>query len=99
MNALKYSDEASVITCRLRRRGSQALLSVADQGGGIAPDDLARLFTRFGRVGDRAQRLPGVGLGLFLSRELARLHGGDVYATSKPGEGSVFTLALPLREG
>lgn len=98
-NALKYSDEASVITCRLGRTGTKAFFSVADQGRGITADDLPRLFTRFGRVGDRAQHLPGVGLGLFLSRELARLHGGDLYATSRPGEGSVFTLALPLREG
>jgi signal transduction histidine kinase len=98
MNALKYSDEASVITCRLRRTDSHAFLSVADQGPGIAVEDLPRLFTRFGRVGDSAQTLPGVGLGLFLSRELARLHGGDLYATSKPGQGSTFTLTLPLRE-
>ena len=99
MNAIKYSDEASVITCRLQRTDSHAFLSVADQGAGIAADDLPRLFTRFGRVGDSARTLPGVGLGLFLSRQLARLHGGDLYATSEPGRGSTFTLTLPLREG
>jgi signal transduction histidine kinase len=98
-NALKYSDEASLITCQLRRADSQVFLSVADRGAGIAADDLPRLFRRFGRVGDSAQRLPGVGLGLFLSRELARLHGGDLQATSQPGQGSTFTLTLPLREG
>jgi signal transduction histidine kinase len=98
MNALKYSDEASVITCRLRRTDDHAVLSVADQGPGIAADDLPKLFTRFGRVGDSAQTLPGVGLGLFLSRELARLHGGDLSATSQPGMGSTFTLTLPLRK-
>ena len=62
----------------------------------IDADDMPRLFTRFGRIATAAtSHLPGTGLGLYLSRELARLHGGDITVESKPGHGSTFTLQLP----
>lgn len=96
-NAVKYSPEGTVVTCTLRIEDGAAL-EVADEGSGINQEDLDRLFTRFGRVGDPASNPPGVGLGLFLSRELARLHGGDLQAASEVGKGSRFTLRLPLRD-
>lgn len=96
-NAVKYSPEGTSVTCTLRRDGG-AELEVADEGGGIDSADLDRLFTRFGRLGALNGSPPGVGLGLFLSRELARLHGGDLVAASEVGRGSRFTLRLPLRE-
>jgi signal transduction histidine kinase len=69
---------------------------VQDQGVGIDAADMPRLFTRFGRIATAAtSHLPGTGLGLYLSRELARLHGGDITVESKPGQGSTFTLRLP----
>ena len=97
-NAIKYSPEGTVVTCTLRLDDG-ATLEVADEGGGIAGDDQSLLFTRFGRVGEPATNPPGVGLGLFLSRELARLHGGDLTVTSEVGKGSRFTLRMPLRDG
>ena len=97
-NALKYSAEGTTITCTLRRDDSSAVAEVADQGAGIAAEDLDRLFTRFGRVGDMRRNPGGVGLGLFLSRELARLHGGDLSVSSELGAGSTFTIRLPLHE-
>ena len=96
-NAIKYSPEGTTVTCTLRRDGG-ATLEVADQGRGIDPDDLDRLFTRFGRVGDLNTNPSGVGLGLVMSRDLARLHGGDLQAVSEVGKGSRFTLRLPLRD-
>lgn len=97
-NALKYSAEGTTVTCTLRRDGDSAVAEVADEGAGIAAEDLDRLFTRFGRVGDVRRNPAGVGLGLFLSRELARLHGGDLSVSSELGAGSTFTLRLPLRK-
>lgn len=96
-NAIKYSPEGTAVTCTLQLDGEEATLEVADQGSGIDDEDLGRLFNRFGRVGDLTANPGGVGLGLFLSRELARLHGGDVDAASEVGKGSRFKLRLPLR--
>jgi signal transduction histidine kinase len=74
-----------------------ARLAVQDQGVGIAGPDQTMLFTRFGRITTPDTRnVPGTGLGLYLSRELARLHGGDLTVESAPGAGSTFILDLPL---
>jgi two-component system sensor histidine kinase SenX3 len=63
---------------------------------GIADEDLPRLFTRFGRILTPENRgISGTGLGLYLSRELARQHGGDIAVLSKLDSGSTFTLSLP----
>jgi two-component system sensor histidine kinase SenX3 len=70
---------------------------VTDEGIGIAPEDQARLFTRFVRIEKQStQRISGTGLGLWLSREIARMHDGDLTVKSTPGSGSTFTLQLPL---
>jgi signal transduction histidine kinase len=95
-NAIKYSPEGTLITCTVACVGDHAEVRVRDEGPGIAPADLDRLFRRFGRVGDVKMNPAGVGLGLFLSRQLARLHGGDLTAVSGKGQGSTFTLTLPI---
>ena len=70
--------------------------SVRDQGLGIAPEHMPRLFTRFGRLPTEANvAIAGTGLGLFLCKEIAKRHGGDITVNSKPGVGSEFTLTLP----
>ena len=94
-NAIKYSPAGGDITVQLSIAGELALVSVRDLGIGIAPEDMNRLFVRFSRLVPETD-VPGTGLGLYLARELARLHGGDIVAVSKPGEGSEFTLSLPL---
>ena len=94
-NAIKYSPEGGPVLVRLSSAGERALLSVIDHGIGIDPQDMDRLFVRFSRLAPRGD-VPGTGLGLYLARELARLHGGDIAATSTPGQGSEFTLGLPL---
>ena len=71
-----------------------ALLTVQDTGIGIPPGDLPRIFERFYR-GDQSRSQAGIGLGLSLARALARAHGGEITVTSRPGEGSTFTVSLP----
>lgn len=94
-NAIKYSPAGGDVTVQLSTAGELALLSVRDVGIGIASQDMDRLFIRFNRMAPQMD-IPGTGLGLYLARELARLHGGDIVAVSKLGEGSEFTLSLPL---
>jgi signal transduction histidine kinase len=95
-NAAKYSPPGSTIKVLVSRNGG-ASVSVTDQGMGIAPEDQARLFTRFVRIEKQStQHISGTGLGLWLSREIARMHDGDLTVESTPGSGSTFTLQLPL---
>lgn len=95
-NAIKYSPRGGEVRL-LVDGGDAAVVAVHDQGVGIDPGDRERVFTRFGRITTNETRnVPGTGLGLYLSRELARLHGGDLTFQSEPGAGSTFTLKLPL---
>jgi PAS domain S-box-containing protein len=96
-NAHKFT-EAGRICLRLARHGEALVLTVADTGPGIAPEELDRVFERFYRsartVGRSAE---GSGVGLALVQELARLHGGDVSASGSPGAGACFTVTVPWR--
>lgn len=98
-NAVKYSPAGGSIDCELLTDGQWALVKVTDQGLGIEQDQLSQLFQQFGRVvkPDTAAIL-GAGLGLYLARELARLHGGDIIVESDPPRGSTFVLMLPLNK-
>ena len=90
-NAAKYSPEGTPIALRARRSAGRARIEVADQGYGIHPDDLARIFEKFGRGRNQSGRkVAGVGLGLYLSRRIVQTHGSDLIVTSSVGEGSVF---------
>jgi len=96
-NAVKYSPRGGVVQCFVTEDSDMGLVSVWDQGLGIAEEDLPRLFSRFGRLVTRENsHIPGTGLGLYLARELARLHGGDITVRSAAGSGSCFTLTLPV---
>ena len=96
-NAIKYSPSGGAVRCTVARQGEMGIVQVTDEGVGIAPDEMATLFTRFGRISNRETRhIGGTGLGLYLSRQLARMQGGDVTVTSTPGKGSTFSLAVPL---
>ena len=95
-NAVKYSPDGGEIRICLRRLGRQVTVDITDHGLGIAPSDMDRLFTRFGRIVTPAtEGIGGTGLGLYLCRELVRRLGGDVTATSTEGEGSTFRVRLP----
>jgi signal transduction histidine kinase len=94
-NAIKYSPDGGEVIAKLTTSGNCAVLSVRDEGIGIAAQDMDRLFVRFSRLAPHGS-VPGTGLGLYLARELTRLHEGDIIAVSKPGEGSEFIVSLPL---
>jgi len=96
-NAVRYSPPASMVWVRVDEDGGRARAVVADQGSGIDPADHERIFERFERLGRSGDG--GSGLGLYLSRRLARAMGGDVTLESAPGQGARFTLDLPLWTG
>jgi signal transduction histidine kinase len=96
-NAVKYSPAGAPIAVKIARRDHHALVTVTDKGIGIDKDDQRNLFTRFGRIQSAATaHTSGAGLGLWLSREIARMHDGDLTVESEPGKGSTFTLEIPL---
>ncbi|HEX5806708.1 MAG TPA: ATP-binding protein [Macromonas sp.] len=97
-NAIKFTDQGHIdvrLTCDTQGQRAHWTISVLDTGIGIAPDMLPRLFQRFIQAdGSTSRRFGGTGLGLEISRSLARLMGGDLQASSTPEEGSVFTFEL-----
>ena len=94
LNALKYG-RGKPISVRVERRAAKAVLSVADQGIGIAPADQKRIFERFERAVPEGS-YDGIGLGLWIAREIARAHGGQIGVESEQGKGATFTVELPI---
>src|SRR5438552_6769620 len=92
-NAAKFSPHGTVIAIDAESVGDQARISVVDQGPGIPDDRRHELFRKFARLGAQS---PGTGLGLFISRGIARAHGGELSYEANPDGGARFTLALPL---
>ena len=93
-NAVRYSPQDSSVWLRTEQEGDLAAIIVADQGKGIAEEDQTRIFEKFERVDPSEPG--GSGLGLFISRKLARAMGGDITLDSAPGQGARFVLTLPL---
>jgi heavy metal sensor kinase len=96
-NAIKYSPHGSTIDIRLRSQAGDAVLSVADQGPGIAPEHRARIFDRFFRLDEaRSRESGGTGLGLAIAKWAVDLNGGHISADTGADGGSVFRIVLPL---
>jgi signal transduction histidine kinase len=96
-NALKYSPEGGVIRIIGRAAADHAIVSISDQGIGIAPEEQGKLFRRFYRVDNRLRReTQGAGLGLFLARAIVEAQGGRIWVESATGRGSRFSFTLPL---
>jgi two-component system, sensor histidine kinase and response regulator len=97
-NAIKFSPEGGTIRVSLRDAGEAVVLSVADPGVGIPPEQLEAIFDLFYQADDPvSRRTGGMGLGLYISREIVTRHGGRIWAESEPNAGSTFNVALPRR--
>jgi signal transduction histidine kinase len=95
-NAFRYGG-GQPVEVSVQLEGDMVRIDVRDQGKGIAPGDLERIFEPYER-GARNGEPKGLGLGLYISRQLAMSHGGELQVVSKPGEGSTFSLLLPCAE-
>ncbi|MCF7974205.1 MAG: PAS domain-containing protein [Phycisphaerae bacterium] len=97
-NAIKYSDTGTQVTVRVQKSQDCICIAVSDQGCGISGDHLGRLFERFYVVDKgRSRKLGGTGLGLAIVKHIAQVHGARVDVTSQVGQGSTFTIELPLQ--
>jgi signal transduction histidine kinase len=97
-NAIKYTPPGGEVILSLHRNGTYVEMSVADTGPGIPPEVLTNIFQRFNR-GEQRGVLGGTGLGLAIAERIARSHGGEIRVDSTVGQGSVFTVTLPLAPG
>jgi signal transduction histidine kinase len=95
-NAIKFSPRGGGIRVSVEVEGECAVLRVADQGEGIPESDLPHIFERFHRGQNVEGRIPGAGIGLAGVRRILELHGGSITAASRVGEGTTFTVRLPL---
>jgi PAS domain S-box-containing protein len=96
-NAVKYSPDGGTVTLSTRSEGGYALVSVADTGLGIPPDEIGHVFERFRRVrSGAAQSIPGTGLGLTIVKQIVEMHGGKIWVESAVGHGSAFHFTVPL---
>ena len=96
-NAIKYSSNGGDVTVKCEVEENWIRIDVNDQGDGIPIEEQERVFDKFFRGQKAVQSTePGNGLGLAFSREIARLHDGDILLQSIPGQGSTFTLRLPI---
>lgn len=93
-NAIKYG-RGQPVDVEMRRVDGRARLSIQDRGIGIAPENLERIFDRFER-GVSERHFGGLGLGLWIARQIVEASGGTIAVASRPGEGSIFTVELPL---
>ena len=95
-NAVKYGDRQHDVVVRLDRHDHEIEIAVTNRGKGIEPEELPRLFDRFARSkSTRGSGVPGLGLGLYISKGVVEAHGGRLWAESKPGDTTTFHVTLP----
>lgn len=94
-NASKYTDRHGHIHVRAQREGAVAVITVSDTGVGIAAEDHESIFGPFVRFDPRGRNEAGLGIGLYLARNVIEAHGGTISVESSPGKGSVFTVRVP----
>jgi PAS domain S-box-containing protein len=96
-NAIKYSPKAQQVWIATRHENGFAIVSIRDEGMGIKPEDQQKLFDRYYRVeGDQMKNIAGFGIGLYLSAEIVRRHGGEIGVDSQLNQGSTFYFKLPI---
>ncbi|HTM99767.1 MAG TPA: PAS domain-containing sensor histidine kinase [Pedobacter sp.] len=94
-NATKYATKSKVIELRAEQLDAEIKISVIDKGEGITAEKLPHLFDRYYRADNLGRQYSGLGLGLYISSEIIKRHGGKIGAESTPGEGSIFWFSLP----
>jgi two-component system phosphate regulon sensor histidine kinase PhoR len=95
-NAIKYTPEQGTVTIQVAQNGMYVSVSVKDDGVGMKPEELDRIFDEFYRVkNEYTADIPGTGLGLSLVKRLVELHQGQIFADSTPGKGSIFKVEIP----
>ena len=94
-NAFRYGKDGGHVSVTVRRKNGWAVLAVRDDGIGIAPEQQERVWQRFYQVDPARSGGEGTGLGLYMVRQIARLHGGTAEVDSAPGQGSTFTVRIP----
>ena len=95
-NAIKYSDSGGIVTVAVHGDGDDVLIDVRDTGRGISEEDQKRLFERFYRAADGEDDVQGTGLGLVIAKRIAQGHEGSISVESALGEGTTFTVRLPI---
>lgn len=95
-NACKYSPDGAPVTITLKSDGHMASIAVRDRGIGISKEDRAKLYQKFSRIDNAMAAAEGTGLGLYWAKKIIELHGGELRLSSRPGQGSTFTVRLPL---
>ena len=95
-NAIKYSSPGTKITLTAGQFGSEARFTITDQGIGILPEDIERIFSQFYRVNESKDNVQGIGLGLYISRQIVDGHLGRIWAESEHGKGSTFYVSFPV---
>jgi len=96
-NAIKYSPHAEQVEVSLASSVDEVCVSVRDFGIGISKEDQSKIFDRFYRVYDvHEKKVPGLGMGLYIVQEIIKQHGGEITVTSEVGQGTTFTISLPL---
>src|SRR5215471_17929660 len=97
-NSLRYTPSGGRITIELRREGKVARTVVQDTGTGIAPEMMPRIFEPYAQAPDSSAEMGSAGLGLYIAKEIVEAHNGRIFAQSSPGEGTTFTIDIPIRE-
>ena len=94
---MKYTPTGGRVTCGLRREGEEAVVCVSDTGRGIDAAEVDQVFSKFFRSASvQVDAIPGVGLGLAITKAILESHGGCISVTSEVGSGSTFEVRLPL---
>lgn len=95
-NAVKYAPDSEKIEVYISKVGNYVKISITDYGMGISSQDKSKIFDRFFRVGDIQKKFPGLGIGLYISKEIVSNHKGTLWVESEIGKGSTFSFTLPI---
>jgi NtrC-family two-component system sensor histidine kinase KinB len=97
-NSLRYTPSGGQIRIELRREGTIARTTVSDTGKGIEPEMMPRIFEPYAQSPEHSGEMGSAGLGLYIAKEIVEAHNGRIFAASSPGEGTTFTIDIPIRE-